>query len=44
MNHDSSVFCQPHDLAFNRRADSGIEFAQLNIGLRAYFDAVGHET
>jgi len=44
MNHGSSVFCQPDDFAFNRCADSGIEFGQLNIGLRAYFDAVGHET
>ena len=44
MHGSSRVFRQPYNLALNAGADGGIQRRELSIGLRAYFDAVGHET
>lgn len=44
MHGSSRVFRQPYDLALNAGADGGIQRRELRIGLRPYFDAVGHKT
>lgn len=44
MHGSSGVFGQAHNLALNAGTDGGIQRRELGIGLRSYFDAVGHET
>ena len=41
MHHTSGIVRQPLDFAFHTRADSGVQFGELSVGLAAYFDLVG---
>ena len=43
MNHDGGVFREPENFAFDTCADGGVEFGQLRVCARAYFDPVGHD-
>ena len=43
VNHDGGVFRQPENFTFDACADCGVEFNQLRVCARAYFDPVGHD-
>ena len=41
VNHDGGVFREPENFAFDTCADGGVEFGQLRVRARAYFNPVG---
>ena len=43
MDHHGGIFREPENFAFDTRADGGVEFGQLRVRARTYFDPVGHD-